>query len=151
MVRRSSVRRDYIENELPQPQVLLACGFVMLKPRLFRSSWKSTVAPSRYSMRPLVDDDLDAVELELLVDLLVELRVEVELVLEPAAAAARHADAQVQLAVRLDLPAACMSAMMPLHLVGGLLGDRSAAAGGVGRRGVFERRGSGFRLRQRST
>src|SRR5437870_1175027 len=30
----------YIENELPQPQVPLACGLVMLKPRLFRSSWK---------------------------------------------------------------------------------------------------------------
>src|SRR5262249_29065951 len=39
----------YIENELPQPQVPLACGLVMLKPRLFRSSWKSTVTPCRYN------------------------------------------------------------------------------------------------------
>src|SRR5205823_12087162 len=38
----------YIENELPQPQVLLALGLLMLKPRRLRSSWKSTVTLSRY-------------------------------------------------------------------------------------------------------
>ena len=31
-------RSPYIENELPQPQVLLALGLVMLKPRLLSSS-----------------------------------------------------------------------------------------------------------------
>src|SRR5439155_8867194 len=40
--------RDHIENELPQPQVLLALGLLMLKPRRLRSSWKSTVASLRY-------------------------------------------------------------------------------------------------------
>ena len=30
--------RSYIENELPQPQVLLALGLLMLKPRLLSSS-----------------------------------------------------------------------------------------------------------------
>src|SRR6266852_4005504 len=39
---------SYMENELPQPQVLLALGLLMLKPRRFRSSWKSTVTLSRY-------------------------------------------------------------------------------------------------------
>ena len=34
-----------MEYELPQPQVPLACGLVTVKPRLFRSSWKSTTAP----------------------------------------------------------------------------------------------------------
>src|SRR6266849_1558448 len=38
----------YIENELPQPQVLLALGLLMLKPRRLRSSWKSTVTSPRY-------------------------------------------------------------------------------------------------------
>src|SRR5437588_10806340 len=40
--------RSYIENELPHPQVLLALGFEMLKPRRLRSSWKSTVTSFRY-------------------------------------------------------------------------------------------------------
>src|SRR5688572_31479179 len=39
----------YIEYELPQPHEPLACGFVIRNPRAFRSSWKSTVAPCRYS------------------------------------------------------------------------------------------------------
>ena len=38
---------DHIEYELPHPQVVLAFGFLTVKPRLFRSSWKSTTAPSR--------------------------------------------------------------------------------------------------------
>src|SRR6266498_245902 len=46
---RGSQDKVHIENELPQPQVPLACGFVMLKPRLFKSSWKSTVTPDRYN------------------------------------------------------------------------------------------------------
>jgi hypothetical protein len=37
-------------NELPQPQVPLAAGLLMLKPRRFRSSWKSTVTFVRYIM-----------------------------------------------------------------------------------------------------
>src|SRR5262245_3892720 len=40
--------RRHIENDEPQPQVLLALGFVMLKPRAFSSSWKSTVASDMY-------------------------------------------------------------------------------------------------------
>src|SRR5262245_1917269 len=42
---------SYIENDEPQPQVLLALGFEMLNPRWFRSSWKSTVTPSRHMRR----------------------------------------------------------------------------------------------------
>ena len=38
------------EYELPQPQVLLACGLEIVNPRLLRSSWKSTTAPERYSI-----------------------------------------------------------------------------------------------------
>ena len=37
----------HMENELPQPQVLLAVGFVIEKPRLLSSSWKSIVTPPR--------------------------------------------------------------------------------------------------------
>src|SRR3954466_15409355 len=40
----------YMEYELPHPQVDLALGLFTVKPRLFRSSWKSTTAPARYSI-----------------------------------------------------------------------------------------------------
>ena len=39
VLRVSVVNISYIENELPQPQVLLAFGLLMLKPLRFSSSW----------------------------------------------------------------------------------------------------------------
>ena len=77
--------------------MLLALGLVMLKPRRFRSSWKSTVGVAQVHQAALVDDDRHAVELEDLVQLLVDRRIEVELVLEAAAAAADDAQPQIDL------------------------------------------------------
>ncbi len=85
-----------MENELPQPQVLLAVGFVMLKPRLFRSSWKSTVTPLRYNRLRLSMTTETPWISNTSSSLALTYRVEIELVLEAAAAAADDAHAQVQ-------------------------------------------------------
>ena len=63
----------------------------MLKPRRLRSSWKSTVAFSRYIRLQLVNSNRHTVELKHLIELFIHVRVEVQLVLEAAAPAADDA------------------------------------------------------------